>query len=133
MNLNDHVGFNLRKAYQRHVSIFSRNIVGLTPTQFAALTRIDEEGEISQNRLGRETAMDSATIKGVVERLHAKGLVHFQPAEHDQRLRMVSLTPAGQTTLSYASEQAKTARQETLAPLTPEETRQFERLLSKLV
>jgi Transcriptional regulators len=71
--LSTQVGFNLRRANQRHVAIFARHVDGLTPTQFAALARLFEQGPLSQNRLGRETAMDSATIKGVVGRLKAKG------------------------------------------------------------
>ena len=35
----------------------------LTPTQFAALVKLKAEGPCSQNRLGRLTAMDAATIK----------------------------------------------------------------------
>ena len=70
-SLKAQVGFNLRRANQRHVAIFARHVDGLTPTQFAALAKLHELGSLSQNKLGRLTAMDSATIKGVVERLSA--------------------------------------------------------------
>ena len=46
------IGFVLRKATQRHVSIFARHIADLTPPQFAALSKLGEVGEISQNQLG---------------------------------------------------------------------------------
>ena len=95
--LSDQVGFNLRRANQRHISIFGQHVEGLTPTQFAVLARIFERGALSQNKLGRLTAMDSATVKGVVERLGSKGLVSSRPDENDQRLRLVELTGAGRT------------------------------------
>jgi DNA-binding MarR family transcriptional regulator len=131
--LSDQVGFNLRRANQRHVAIFTRHVDGVTPTQFAALARLYEFGAISQNRLGRLTAMDSATIKGVVERLRTKGLVSSRPDLTDGRLRLVELTGLGTTTFEVAETQAHAARAETVAGLSAQEALLFEALLSKLV
>jgi DNA-binding MarR family transcriptional regulator len=131
--LSNQVGFNLRRANQRHVAIFARHVDGLTPTQFAALARVYEFGAISQNKLGRLTAMDSATIKGVVERLRAKDLVTSRPDLSDQRLRLVELTQHGTETFECALVQAQAARTETVAGLNAQEARLFEALLAKLV
>ena len=131
--LNSQVGFNLRRANQRHVAIFQKHVRGLTPTQFAAMARVKELGPLSQNRLGRLTAMDSATIKGVVERLLAKKLVSLNPDPNDKRLRLVSLTPKGRELIVAATDQALAARGETLAPLSDEEAIQLEALIAKLV
>lgn len=131
--LSDQVGFNLRRANQRHVAIFARHVAGLTPTQFAALARLYEKGAISQNLLGRLTAMDSATIKGVVERLRGKGFVISGPDPDDRRLRRVELTDAGRAAFETARAQALEARTETVAPFTEDEARTFEALLAKLV
>ena len=131
--LSKQVGFNLRRANQRHVSIFAKHVTGLTPTQFAALARLAECGAVSQNKLGRLTAMDSATIKGVVERLRAKGLVTSTTDQGDQRLRLVNLTEDGHAAFEVARVQALAARAETVAPLTPNETHTLEALLAKLI
>ena len=131
--LSDQVGFNLRRANQRHVSIFARHVEDLTPTQFAALARLYEKDAISQNLLGRLTAMDSATIKGVVERLNAKGLVSSSTDPNDRRLRRVELTKAGRKRFETALEHAMAAREETLDPLTEDEAALLESLLAKLV
>lgn len=131
--LSDQVGYNLRRANQRHVAIFAKHVTGVTPTQFAAMARLAEFGAISQNKLGRLTAMDSATIKGVVGRLADKGLVSSRPDLNDQRLRLVELTDDGRTLYQNAQEQALLARQETVQGLTAEEIAQFEVLLAKLV
>ena len=72
--LDDQVGFLLRQAQQRHTTIFAAGMIeSLTPTQWAALAKLREVGDCSQYRLGRLTAMDAATIKGVVDRLTARG------------------------------------------------------------
>jgi cobyrinic acid a,c-diamide synthase len=64
--LDDQIGFVLRRVTQRHLAIFSDAIPEVTTTQFAALAKLAELGPLSQNHLGRVTAMDAATIKGVV-------------------------------------------------------------------
>ena len=74
--LEDQVGYLLRLASQRHSIIFQNRISkDLTPTQFSTLIRVAEKKKVSHNRLGRLAAIDIATIKGVVDRLKAKGLV----------------------------------------------------------
>lgn len=131
--LSTQVGFNLRRANQRHVAIFTKHVEGLTPTQFATLARLYECKALSQNRLGRLTAMDSATIKGVVERLRGKGLVTSRPDATDQRLRLVELTEQGRKLFEKAQLQALDARTETVAPLTSDEIAALETILAKLV
>ncbi len=74
--LDDQIGFILRQANQRYAALFANGIGnGLAPTQWAALVRLGETGPCPQNQLGRLTAMDAATIKGVVERLDKRGLI----------------------------------------------------------
>jgi MarR family transcriptional regulator, lower aerobic nicotinate degradation pathway regulator len=86
--LEHQAGHLLRRAHQRHTTIFQDGMgdVQLTPTQYAALVKIRDTGQISQNQLGRLTAMDPATIQGVVQRLAARGLVDRTPDLHDRRL-----------------------------------------------
>lgn len=131
-HLTGQVGYNLRRANQRHVAIFVKHVQGLTTTQFAVLARLYESGALSQNKLGRLTAMDSATIKGVVGRLRDKGLVESSADLSDQRLRLIALTAAGRAAFETAVGQALEARRETLEQLTEDEIETFERLLAKL-
>ena len=78
--LEDQVGLYLRRAGQRHAAIFAEHMGDdLTPTQWAALVKLAELHSVSQNLLGRETAMDAATIKGVVDRLCKRGLLATAP------------------------------------------------------
>ena len=115
------------------MAIFTKHVEGLTPTQFATLARLYGLGTPSQNKLGRLTAMDSATIKGVVERLTTKALVVSRANLTDQRLRMVELSDLGNKVFESAQHQAQAAWQETVAPLTAKETETLEALLAKLV
>src|ERR1700743_1697443 len=96
--LDDQIGFILRQVWQRHSAIFAREIgINLTSAQWAALSKLTETGPCSQNQLGRLTAMDVATIKGVIDRLTARGLTETSPDPEDGRRLLVSLTRAGQT------------------------------------
>src|ERR1700675_588001 len=95
--LEEQIGFILRQVWQRHATIFAREIgINLTPTQWAALSKLTETGPCSQNHLGRLTAMDVATIKGVIDRLTARGLTETGPDPEDGRRLLVRLTRAGQ-------------------------------------
>src|SRR5262249_62290949 len=68
--LDEQIGFILRQVSQRHASIFARDIgINLTPTQWAALAKLNETGPCSQNLLWRLTSMDVDTIKGAIDRL----------------------------------------------------------------
>ena len=83
--LDDQIGYVLRRVTQRHLAIFAAAIPEVTTTQFAVLARLTETGPLSQNQLGRATAMDAATIKGVVDRLARLGLVATTADPVDRR------------------------------------------------
>lgn len=130
--LDEQVGFRMRQANQRHLAIFSRHMPDLTPMQFAALAKLSELGEVSQNDLGRQTAMDAATMKGVIDRLAKKDLVESRADPGDRRRRILRLSPAGETAYAGCVGAAKTITTETLAPLTSAERRRLLALLAKL-
>ena len=132
-SLDAQVGFVLRRVTQRHLAIFSELIPGLTTTQFAALAKLGELGPMSQNQLGRVTAMDAATIKGVVDRLARQGLVGTGPDPQDRRRLTVSLTGRGAEAFAGARGAALEVTRRTLAPLSPAEQIRLLRLLEKLV
>ena len=130
--LQDQIGFILRKAHQRHVSIFASHIADLTPPQFAALAKLADVGETSQNQLGQLIAMDAATVKGVIDRLKARGLVKLTKHEVDKRRLLVSLTPEGRDAVARLVPAAERITAETVAPLTAKEAATLMKLLAKL-
>ncbi|WP_052000158.1 MarR family winged helix-turn-helix transcriptional regulator [Caenispirillum salinarum] len=132
-SLDVQVGFLLRKAQQRHLTIFSAHMSeDLTPMQFAALAKLHQVGPCSQNSLGRQTAMDVATIKGVVTRLKARGLVDKTDSPADRRMHLVALTEAGRALVERLFPAALDISGRTLDPLSAEEKAHFMRLLAKL-
>lgn len=132
--LERQIGHILRRAHQRASAIFKSNFTGhdLTPTQFAALVRIADVGEVSQNLLGRLTAMDPATMKGVIGRLHGRRLIVRKPDTVDLRRTLWSLTEDGERLLGEAIEAGLETSSQTLAPLNPKERKTLQKLLSRL-
>ena len=130
--LDQQVGFLLRRVQQRHLAIFFSHIPDLTSTQFAALAKLCELGSVSQNELGRRVAMDVATIKGVVDRLRARGFAETAKDPNDQRRLLVRPTKAGRSTFAHNSAAALDVSDETLSPLTQKEAKTLVSLLSKL-
>jgi DNA-binding MarR family transcriptional regulator len=131
--LDEQIGFMLRQVSQRHAVIFARDIgADLTPTQWAALSKLAETGACSQNQLGRLTAMDVATIKGVIDRLTARGLTETSADPEDGRRLRVSLTRAGQQLAEKVAANALAISRETLSPLDARERELFVAMLEKL-
>jgi len=130
--LQEQIGFVLRKAHQRHVAIFAARIGDLTPPQFAALAKLADVGETSQNQLGSLIAMDAATVKGVIDRLKARGLVELTRHDVDKRRLMVSLTAEGNETVERLVPVAEGISAETLSPLSPKDAATLLRLLAKI-
>ena len=96
-------------------TIFAAKMIeDLTPTQWAALAKLREVGDCSQNHLGRLTAMDAATIKGVIDRLTARGFTMIRPDPHDGRRILVALTPPGSDLYDRAAPIAALITEETL-------------------
>jgi len=131
--LDEQVGFILRQASQRHAILFSARMgPDITPTQWAALSKLHEVGPTSQNRLGRMTAMDVATIKGVVDRLTKRGFVRSTADEGDARRRFLALSDEGRAFVAANLPAAHEITRETLARLTEREQATFATLLEKL-
>ena len=131
-DLDAQVGFLLRRATQRHLALFARQIPTLTSTQFAALAKLYQLGPTSQNALGRATAMDAATIKGVIDRLRKKGMVASTRDDEDQRRIFVEITEVGRELFERDRTRALDISADTLSPLSPDEQTQFLALLTRL-
>ncbi|MDT3382220.1 MarR family winged helix-turn-helix transcriptional regulator [Labrys portucalensis] len=131
--LDDQIGFILRQVYQRHAVLFSDGLgEDLTPMQWAVLAKLAELGTSSQNLLGRLTAMDVATVKGVVERLSRRGLIETRPDAEDRRRLVVSLSASGEALYVQLVAKASAVTDLTLAPLSETERGTLRALLDKL-
>lgn len=132
--LEDQVGHLLRRAHQRATAIFLARIqdAQITPTQFAALAKLTEEGELSQNHLGRLTAMDPATIQGVTRRLKARGLIAGRADPNDGRRTLLRLSNKGVRLANGIIPKGFGVSEGVLEPLSKTDQKQFLRLLKRL-
>ncbi|WP_169568482.1 MarR family winged helix-turn-helix transcriptional regulator [Sneathiella limimaris] len=132
--VEEQIGFLLRKAHQKASSIFQSQFSDyqITPTQYSAMCKLKDEGELSQNHLGRLTAMDPATIQGVTRRLIERGLVETRADEIDKRRMQLRLTQAGSDLIDTLIEKGRIVTKKTMSPLSEEERETFLSLLKKL-
>ena len=132
--LDEQVGHLLRSAHKRASSVCSEALGNseLTPAQYFALARLHEVGRLSQNHLGRLTAMDPATIQGVIQRLQARGLVERTADKYDRRRKVLQLTASGKALVEQLLELIAQANETILAPLNSGEREIFLRLLKRL-
>jgi len=132
--LEEQVGHLLRRAHQRATAVFLQRIgeAQLTPTQWAALAKLADTGGASQNHLGRLTAMDPATIQGVIRRLVARKLIETAGDPTDRRRSVLRLTPAGGALVARLQANAREVSRATLEPLGDSERAELLRLLKAI-
>jgi DNA-binding MarR family transcriptional regulator len=123
----------LRRAHQRNKALYAAVMPSdIAQPQFAVLARLLEVGPVTQNKLGRMTAMDAATVKGVVNRLVARRLLSIRRSPKDARVWIVDLTDGGRECIESLIEPALGAERQTLAALDPDERRLFLELLARV-
>ena len=132
---SDQVGHLLRRAYQRHYAIFQELSCDpqLTLVQFVVLCALNDNGASFQTELVRATMIDQATIRGIVERLAARGLVTVSQHEEDRRKVVVRLTVAGTDLLNLMVPRALQVSEATMGGLNPAERVALNFLLRKIV
>lgn len=132
--LEEQVGHLLRRASQRHTALFAKRFArfDLTPLQFAVVMKLHVAGPVSQNHLGRLTAMDPNTVQGVILRLLRRRLVARTASAADRRRKLLSLSAAGSALARQLVAEGLAISEETLAPLTPRQRRQLLVLLARL-
>ncbi|MCR9221231.1 MAG: MarR family winged helix-turn-helix transcriptional regulator [Alphaproteobacteria bacterium] len=132
--VTEQIGHLLRRAHQRATALFQETLADptLTPMQFAALMKLRDAGLLSQNHLGRLTAMDPATVQGVIRRLEERGLIVRRADATDRRRTLLALNPAGAALADQLVDSARTVSERTLAPLDPAERRTLVQLLKRI-
>lgn len=78
-------------------------------------------------------ALDTATTKGVVDRLRAKSLIQSRPDDADKRRAIISLTDEGRAAIETLKEDGRRISEKTLGSLKLSERRKLLYLLNKIV
>ena len=96
-DFSEQVGHLLRRAYQRHIALFQQTIpdTQLTAAQFVVLCAVKDSGACSLSEIVKRTAIDQATVRGVIDRLKARKLIAVRHDDVDRRKVLVSLTTVG--------------------------------------
>ncbi len=120
---SDQVGYLLRRANQRHLAIFQANVGDpqLTAVQFSTLCALKDNGPQSQAELVKVTSVDQGTIRGIIERLKARGLIAFSKDGADARKVIVYITAAGLHLLEQIVPRAREITELTMKRLNPAE------------
>jgi DNA-binding MarR family transcriptional regulator len=128
-------GHYIRRLQQIGVALFMEETAesGITPVQFATLTAAHEQPGLDQRSLAAMICFDTSTIGGVIDRLEKRGLMLRNAAPHDRRLRLLTVTPAGEALLAEVTPRVQAVQQRLLAPLPPDEQAHFLRLLRSVV
>lgn len=134
LDLYQHPGHLLRRAQQISVSIFYDEMGdGLTPVQYAILSRLAAHPGIDQVSLAGLAAIDTSTGATVCARLEEKGLLERKVIPHNRRQRALTITAEGACLLQALEPGAQRLRERLLAPLSGQEQEVFMALLAKLV
>lgn len=128
-------GHAIRRLHQISTGIFHQETadIGVTPLQYSVLHTVSERPDIDQRTLACFVALDASTTAGVVDRLELRGALVRRVSPQDKRMRLLSLTPAGEDLLKKVIPAMLRAQEQILAPLTPRQREDFMHLLDKLV
>ncbi len=128
-------GFLIRRMHQIHTFLFAQETseFNITPVQYSLLTALESLGEMDQNSLAIEVGLERSSVAEVIPRLNARGLVSRTQVEHDKRLRLVRLTPAGKRLVRKMASAVQRAHDRTIEHLSPAERDVFMLQLIRLV
>jgi DNA-binding MarR family transcriptional regulator len=96
----------------------------LTPLEFAVMAyvnAVDGEPDIDQGGLAERVGVDRNTTSLLVRGLEAKGLLEQRVSATDRRVRLIRLTPRGETLFRNLLPGALAAQEQILAILEPAE------------
>jgi DNA-binding MarR family transcriptional regulator len=128
-------GYLFRRMQQIAVAIFVEECKAydLTPVQYAALVAIRTHPGIDATRLSAVIAFDRSTLGNVIERLQSKAWVERKPSREDKRIKLLSLTKAGEALLRNIMPSVDRAQARMLQPLKPADRRTLLALMTQLV
>jgi MarR family transcriptional regulator, lower aerobic nicotinate degradation pathway regulator len=134
-DFHDQIGHLLRRAYQRHVAIFQEAIPDseLTAAQFVTLCSVRDAAGCSLNDVVKSTAIDQATIRGVVDRLKSRGLLDVKPDRMDGRKLVIHITDTGNALVERTIPFAFDVTARTYGTLNPAECVALLFLLRKMI
>ncbi|GAA2574847.1 MarR family transcriptional regulator [Winogradskya consettensis] len=106
---------------------------GLRMMHHAVLATVAELGPVSQADLARTLRVDPKDMVAIIHDLRGDALIDQTPDPADRRKNAITLTPAGQETLTRTTRLGNQANTTLTAGLTPAEEAQLIALLTRVV
>ena len=135
LEIYDMPGHLIRRVSQISSALFAEECgaFDITSVQFAAMMAIQANPDIDATRLSSLVAFDRSTLGNVLERLETKGWVRRDPSPEDRRVKLLSITPAGEQLLDAIEPAVLATQKRILKPLAPNDRKTFLRLLAEMV
>jgi MarR family transcriptional regulator, lower aerobic nicotinate degradation pathway regulator len=126
-------GHLIRRVHQVSTAYFAEECGGdLTAVQYAALVAIGAHPGIDATRLSEIIYFDRSTIGDVLDRMEGKDWIRRASTLTDRRIKLLELSPAGQSVLQQVEPGIRRIQERLLAPLTATEANTLIRLLGKM-
>ncbi len=129
-----HTGNLIRRAQQRHVAIWLREVSAeVTSVQFAVLLVLEQRPGVSQRELGDELDLDRSTVGELATRMMRNGAVQRVSDPQDKRRMTLYLTAQGQAQLNALRPSVERVEQLLTEPLSAEERDILRGLVERLL
>lgn len=128
------VGYNARRTFAAIEPYFKKRMAkyNLRPAQFAILTVLKANPDISQRRLADAINVSPPNLAPLLDQLEARDLIVRQRNAQDKRFQTLSLTPMGLQLCSKAEKTVVALELEATKMLTDQEREQLLGLLQKI-
>lgn len=104
--------------------------IGLTHQQFLVLSRISEQGSLSQKDLCDKMLYEKSNVSRIIKRLRALGLIMIVPDSNDARRQVINPTDKGRLTVAQGKGIISESVEKWFSQLTDYESTE---ILSKLI
>jgi DNA-binding MarR family transcriptional regulator len=138
-DFSQQIGHLLRRAYQRHVAIFQQTVPEsrLSAAQFVVLCSVRDSAAQSQapcevSDVVRRTAIDEASVRGIVERLKWRELLTAEHEPGDARHMRLALTDTGRALVESTIPFAQQITEQTFGDMASEDRIKLVALLRQM-
>lgn len=133
-DLDQHLGYILRRAQLAAFEVFQRSTAGvdITPPRYTALTIVGANPGLSQSMLGAALGTARSGAMMLTDWLEARGLAERRRLNGDGRAWGLYLTARGKAQLAKVRRRVLAENAKFAARLTPQDLLTLKRLLGKL-
>ncbi|MDE1169269.1 MAG: MarR family winged helix-turn-helix transcriptional regulator [Pseudomonas sp.] len=129
-----HTGSLIRRAQQRHVAIWLKEVsTDVTSVQYAVLFVLEQRPGVSQRELGDELDLDRSTIAELAARMVRNGMLERVADPHDKRRNALYLTEQGRAQLQVLKPRVDSVEQVLTQHLSGDERDALRALLEQLL